>query len=186
MEQIIKNFIDLFKNEDAFIPADPAQLESLKALMGDKCSVVIDFFGRYQPDNVPMTDSYVSLLNIEKIVEENTVGEPGRFLAAHGVYVIALTVGGNVICIDSNNSSEGDPSVLIADSGFCSYNEFRECVEIGIAPEEIFEEVDDDILPLNYHNIVRCLPKIEDSFIEFMTKLSNDEYEDIEEYLEQE
>lgn len=68
---------------------------------------------------------------------------------------------------------------------FCSYNEIYECVEIGIVPEDVLEQIpQNEILRLNYPNITKCLRKIEDSFIEFMLKLSNDEYEDIEEYLE--
>lgn len=184
MKQIAKNFIEMCGNEDAFIEASSAQAEMLTDLIGEECSAVIEFFTKFQPNNLPMTESYVSLLNIEKIIAENAV-EPGEFLAEYGVYVIAVTAGGNAVCVDTNNMTDGDPSVLIADSGFCAYNDSLGCVEITVAPDEVLDELDDDeILPLNYENIVRCLPQIEESFTEFMSKLSVNEYDDIEEYLD--
>ena len=95
------------------------------------------------------------------------------------------------MCIDTNDVKDGDASVLLADHDFCSYNEFYDGVEISIAPKEVMEgyinkykeNPDCDILRLNYPNIKRCLLQIEDSFFEFMRKLSMNEYEDIEEYL---
>ncbi|MBE6753444.1 MAG: hypothetical protein E7559_03700 [Ruminococcaceae bacterium] len=184
MEQIVSNFIEMFGNDDAFAAATPEQIARLRELIGEQSAAVLDFYSRYQPNNVPMTESYVRLVDIDTIIAENTVGEPGKYLAQYGVFVFALTVGGNVICIDTNDIRDGNPSVLIADASFCAYNESCGCVEISVAPDEIMEECDDDILRLDYENIVRCLPRIEDSFTEFMSKLSNDEYEDVEEYLE--
>jgi len=40
------------------------------------------------------------------------------------------------------------------------------------------------MVAVNYPNIKKCLTKIEASFLLFMEKLSQNEYEDIEEYLE--
>ena len=185
MHQIIKNFNNIFEKEDLFIEASPMQINELKDLFGNDVSKVLDFYSKYQPHNVPMLNSYVQLIDINRIIEENTNGEPGKCLAEYGVYVFALTVGGNVLCIDTNDIKNGDASVLIADVNFCSYNEIYECVEIGIVPEDVLEQIPQNaILRLTYPNITKCLRKIEDSFIEFMLKLSNDEYEDIEEYLE--
>ena len=185
MYQIIKNFNKILGKGDSFTQASPIQINKLKTLFGNEVSKVIEFYSKYQPYNVPMLNSYVQLIDIDNIIEENTNAEPGKFLSKFGVFVFALTVGGNVLCINTNDTKNGDASVLIADANFCSYNEFYKCIEIGIAPEEVFEQLEEnEILPLNYSNIIKCLRKIEDSFMEFMLKLSSNEYEDIEEYLE--
>ncbi|WP_448821813.1 hypothetical protein [Cetobacterium sp.] len=132
-----------------------------------------------------MLSSYVQLIGIDNIIVENTNAEPGKYLAEYGVYVFAITVGGNVLCIDTNDVKEGDASVLIADSNFCSYNEVYDCIEIGIVPEMLLDDLSNNgIVRLNYMNIKKCLNKIDDSCLDFMMKLSNEEYEDIEEFLE--
>ena len=185
MNQIIKNFERIFERQDLFVEATPDQMEKLKRLFGSEVSKIIEFYGKYQPYNMPMSKSYVQLLDIENMIMENTKAEPGKYLADHNVFVFAVTVGGNVLCIDANSITCGDASVLIADVNFCSYNEIHDCVEIGIAPDEVLEQLaENEMLLLNYENIVKCLRKIDDSFMNFMLKLSNDEYEDIEEYLE--
>ena len=186
MKQIVENFKRIFEEEELFIQATSAQISKLENLLGKNVGKIIDFYREYQPYNMPMTESYVQLLDIDNIISENTEAEPGVYLADFGVFCFALTVGGNVLCIDTNDAKNGDASVLIADANFCSYNEFYNCVEIGIAPEEVLEQLaDDELLPLNYPNLKKCLTKIEDSFMDFMLKLSNDEYEDMEEYLEE-
>ena len=186
MNQIVENFKKAFQNEDLFIRSTPAQMEKLERLMGGEVGRIIDFYREFQPYNVPMSKSYVKLLDIDNMLLENTNAEPGKYLAEYGCFVFALTVGGNVLCIDTNNVKSGDASVLIADANFCSYNEIYECTEIGIIPDEVLEQLaDNEIVPLNYPNIVKCLKKVEDSFFAFMLKLSNDEYEDIEKFLEE-
>ena len=107
------------------------------------------------------------------MIEENTYAEPGKYLSDYGVFVFAVTVGGNVLCIDTNKVKNGYASVLIADANFCSYNEYYDCIEIGIAPDKVLDKLHgSEILRLNYPNIKKCLPKIENSFIKFMRKLS--------------
>lgn len=186
MDQIIENFKRIYEKEDLFIPATPMQMNKLENLLGAEVSKIIDFYREHQPYNMPMSKSYVQLLDIDNMISENTNAEPGKYLAEHGVFVFALTVGGNVLCIDTNHVESGDASVLIADANFCSYNEIHKCIEIGIVPDEVLAQLaENEIFPLNYSNITKCLRKIEDSFMDFMLKLSNDEYEDIEEYLEE-
>lgn len=185
MKQIAENFKRIYEKEELFIEATPMQISKLEGLLGNKVCKIIDFYKNYQPYDIPMSKSYVQLLDIEGIVLENTNAEPGKYLAEYGVIVFAVTVGGNVLCIDTNSANDGDASVLIADANFCSFNESLECVEIGIVPDEIYEQlIENEAVILNYENITKCLNKIENSFMEFMLKLSNDEYEDIEEYLE--
>ncbi|MDO5406326.1 MAG: hypothetical protein Q4F28_03215 [Eubacteriales bacterium] len=185
MNQIIDNFSEIFKREDLFSHATETEISQLKKLFGEKVNKVIEFYCKYQPNNFPMSKSYVQLIDIDKIIIENTIGEPGKFMAEYGVYVFALTVGGNVLCIDTNDVHDGDANVLIADSNFCSYNETHNCVEIGVAPEEVVQHLGEgEILVLNYANMTKCLKKIENSFLTFMLKLSKNEYDDIEAYLE--
>ena len=185
MQQIINNFTKMYRKEDLFIEATPTQINRLRSLFGSGVSVITDFYSRYQPNDVPMTKSYVRLLGIDTIIEENTRGEPGKYLAEYGVYVFAVTVGGNVICVDTNDIVNGDASVLIADENFCSYNTHHKCVEIGIVPREVLaQHPQTELIELNYPNIIKCLTKIESSFMEFMLKLSSNAYEDIEKYLE--
>lgn len=184
MIQVAANFKELLKREDLFDKATTVQENELRNLLKDGANNVVEFFINYQPYNIPMLDSYVKLIGIDNIIIENTKSEPGKYLAQFGVFVIAVTVGGNVICIDTNDAKDGDPSVLIADANFCSYNQFWDCIEIGIVPDDVTEQLqENELLCLNYDNIKKCLNKIEDSFIEFMLKLSKNQYDDIEKYL---
>lgn len=184
-EKVVKNFQKMFDEEDLFISSSNEQIEKLENLIGKKVEKFIDFYQDYQPYEIPMLDCYVKLLDIDNIIMENTYGEPGKYLAEYGVYVFALTVGGGVICIDTNNVHNGDAPVLIADVDFCFYNERLQDVEIANAPEKVFDKLkDDEVLTLNYPNIKKSLCKIENSFEKFMIKLSKNKYEDIEEYLD--
>lgn len=184
MLELVQNFYNTFNNKEIFCCASDDQIRNLSDLFGKKVNKIIDFYRQYQPNNIPMLDSYVKLLDIDNIIMENTVAEPGRYLAEYGVYVFALTVGGNVLCIDSNECTDDDASILIADSNFCTYNEFYKCVEIGDIPDELVDNLmKEGIVRLNYLNIKKCLKKIESSFFTFMKKLSKNEYGDIEDYL---
>lgn len=187
-KKIVENFKTIFAakvNEtELFQPAKEEQYEELKNLFGEQVTAVLDFYKLFQPVDLPLTDSYVKLLDIDSIIEENMNSEQSRYLADFGVYTFALTVGGNILCIDVNDCVDGDPVVLIADSSFCSYNEDDERVEIDMIPESVEEDFDDEeYVELNYVNIRKCLGKIEDSFMTFMDKLSQNKYEDIEEFL---
>lgn len=185
MNKIVKNFKKLFDKEDLFLPATPEQKKRLENLFGDKVGKIIDFYSEYQPWDMPITESYVQLLGIDNILLENTDGVPGKYLAEYGVFVFALTTGGNALCIDTNTAANGDTCVYIADADFVFHNEILDRMEIGAIPEDVAEKLsDDETLLLNYPNIVRCLRKVENSFMKFLLKLSMDKYEDIEEYLE--
>lgn len=161
-------------------------MNELESLGLNKVSRFIEFYREYNPVDCPMTDSYVSLCSIENIATENTKGEPGIYLSKIGLIVFAVTVGGNPICIDCNNVIDGDASVYIADSNFCAYNDDLEMVEIVWPSEELIEIVGDNDEPieLTYENALLCMKKVEDSFICFLEKLSRNEYEDLEELLE--
>lgn len=183
---IEKNFRDALNIKDMrqklFIKATDDQLNNLLNLLGEEVTEVINFYKDNQPYEMPMLDCYLSLCDIDRIIEENTSGEPGRYLCDYNIFVFAVTVGGDVVCIDKNDMRNGNPSVLLISSDFCMYNYNTGVVEIVDYPDGI-EIEDDDTVELNYENIVKCAYKIENSFTLFMEKLSRNEYEDIEELL---
>lgn len=184
---IEKNFRKSLNIEDTeqklFVKATEEQLNSLINLIGEEVTEVISFYKDYQPYEMPMLDCYLSLCDIDRIIEENTSGEPGIHLSNHNIFVFAVTVGGDVVCIDKNDMRKGDPSVLLFSSDFCMYNDELETVELVDYPDEL--DLDDDDIPeFNYENIVKCAYKIEKSFTRFMNKLSKNKYEDIEEFLD--
>lgn len=187
-EKIISNFKKLLEETESplFGSSSKEQLGELQQLVGNKVSRFIEFYEKYQPQHdFPTLDCYLTLLDIDGILVENQNGEPGEHLAKYGVFVFATTAGGDVVCIDTNNCKDGDPAVLIASHNFCFYNEELGCVELADVPDAVSDAFEDaDYIPLNYANIKKSLPKIESSFLKFMDKLSQNKYEDIEEYLD--
>lgn len=184
-EKIVANFKKLFgeTKEPMFAPATEEEMKKLRQLVGDDVPKFLEFYEKYQPQyGLPTMDCYLNLCDIDSILTENLDGEPGEHLAKYGVFAFATTVGGDLVCIDTNNCKEGDPAVLIASHTFCFYNDDMRRVELYDVPESVSDEYEDaDYIPLNYANIKKCLPRIEKSFIKFMDKLSRNQYEDIEE-----
>ena len=43
----------------------------------------------------------ISSISIDDIIVENTDGEPGMYLSKYGVFVFSVTLGGNVLLIDT-------------------------------------------------------------------------------------
>lgn len=184
MYEFMNGFYEMFGKENIFCKATIDQINQLKALWGDNVYKIIELYTNYQPNNMPMLESYVQLLGIDSIIDENTIAEPGKYLAQFRVYPFALTVGGNLLCIDTNECHNGDADVLIVDSNFCSYNKNYDCIEIGIIPNDIANDFSSEkIIKLNYENICKYVHKVEESFILFMYKLSRNEYDDIEDFL---
>lgn len=194
MKSIINNFVNLMKEdgfeeaEIVFEKSEQTKIEKLNALVGDNVNKVLEFYREYEPIELPMLPCYLRLLNIDAIIDENTCGEPGMHLAKYGVFTIGVTVGGNVVCIDTNNAKNGDPGVVLFDSNFCYYDAEKDIVRVGYIPGSamhLFDLTDkSQITVLNYENIQKCGYKICDSFVEFLEKLSTNYYEDIEELLD--
>lgn len=194
MKNIINNIIKLIREdgfeeaEILFAKSEETKMEKLSELIGDNVSRVLEFYREYEPIEVPMLPCYLRLLNIDSIIDENTCGEPGMHLAKYGVFTIGVTVGGNVVCIDTNNVNEGDTCVVLFDSNFCYYDAEKDIVRIGYIPTSamhLFDLTDkSQVTLLNYENIQKCGHKICDSFVEFLEKLSINYFEDIEEFLE--
>jgi len=171
---------DLFKTysfSSQFYSED--DLENLKILTVPK--KVIAFYKENEPQNMPILKSSVRLLSLNSIRDENSSGEPSMYLVKYGIIAIATTIGGNVICLDINELNDDEPRVLIVENQFCAYNDDLNCVEIISAPDDIVEEYDDDEpIELTYKNIKRCVTEVAKTFSEFMYKLANDEYSNIE------
>ncbi|MCR5609127.1 MAG: hypothetical protein K6G26_08705 [Lachnospiraceae bacterium] len=177
MFEFIKNFYNMFPdNKDLFCKPEEYRIEKLKELFGDKVNKIIDFYSKYEPDEIPLLESYVNLLGIDWIIMENTELSPGAFLSKHGFYVFATTVGGNALCINTNEANDGDASVYIADHSRFYYNDETDQAKIMGEEAWIYHE-------LNYDSIVKFSPKIESSFFTFMEKVSRNEYADVEDYL---
>ncbi len=191
MKKIVDNLIKIFledgaeESEIVFRKATEEQMQQLQDLVGDNAKEVLEFYREYQPKEVPMLPNYLSLLNIDGIVEENTCAEPGMHLAKYGVITIGVTVGGNVVCIDTN---DGGLKVLLFDSNFCYYDEEEDIVRIGHIPSSAKHLFDlsnpQKATTLSYENIQKCGHVLSESFMDFMEKLSNNYYEDIEEFLD--
>ena len=194
MKSIINNFVNLMQEdgfeeaEIVFEKSEQTKIEKLNALVGDNVNKVLEFYREYEPIELPMLPCYLRLINIDAIIDENTCGEPGMHLAKYGVFTIGVTVGGNVVCIDTNNANNGDPGVVLFDSNFCYYDAKKDIVRVGYIPGSamhLFDLTDkSQITVLNYENIQKCGYKICDSFVEFLEKLSTNYYEDIEELLD--
>ncbi|WP_167397446.1 SMI1/KNR4 family protein [Lysinibacillus mangiferihumi] len=158
-------------------------LENLKSYSIPE--TIVTFYRNFEPQNLPALSGGIRLLGLEQIKEENASAVPSMFFVKFGLLTVATTIGGNVICLDLNEIKNDEPSVLIADHSFCSYNDDLDVIECVIVPDDIADNYsDDEPIVLTYDLIKRCLPQVADSFSDFLNKLANEEYVDIEnEYL---
>lgn len=158
-------------------------LENLKSFLIPE--TIGNFYRDFEPQNLPALSGGIRLLGLEQIKKENASAVPSMFLVKFGLLTVATTIGGNVICLDLNAIKNGEPRILIADHSFCSYNDDLNVVECVIVPDDIADNYsDDEPIVLTYNLIKSCLPQIADSFSDFLIKLANEEYIDIEnEYL---
>lgn len=189
-EEIEKNFRSSLSKRnfegELFTKAADEQIDELINLMGDRAVKFIDFYKHLQPNEIPMMNCYASLCDIERIVEENTKRAPGAYLSRLGIYVFAVTGGGDSICIDVNDMQDGDPCVLIIDHTFLYCDEDTDEVEIDyISPlaEDKVNESDPNCYDFTYENVRKYVYKLEDRFSDFIEKYSLDEYDDFEKFL---
>ncbi len=166
-----------------FVPTTEEQLDSLRELVGDKCYKFIDFYKDYQPNNISFLNSNITLIGIDDVLSENTELAPGVVLSELGIFVFAVTVGGNVVCIDTNENTDGDPAVLLIDHSFIYFDPDDEA-EIANIPSYLNEDdFDEEDFELNYENVRKFVYRIEESFVEFIKKYSMNQYDDLEKYL---
>lgn len=188
-EEIIKNFKMTFFEEGStlFTKAKGEDIQELKELFGIKMEKVIDFYANYEPNEIPMLNCNIQLHNIERILDENYRGEPGKYLAMYGVYVFATTIGGGCVCLDTNNIVNGEPSILAVDSSFAYFDNEHDCIGIYLWKNNYkdygIDIYNDKLLQLNAENIQKFNCKISDSFSDFLYDLSVNKYDDIENYL---
>ena len=188
-EEMIRHFSELFPaipSEELFAPAKPKDLDALVELFGGRAERVIEFYRQYEPQNLPMLPCYAGLCDIAGILAENRC-ETGQYLAACGVFVIGTTVGGGLICIDTNEEQNGDPSVRVMDHSFTYYDEETRCAKIflwrgnwGNYGVDVSRDGTPEVTPAN---IQRYSHRLSESFTDFFYALSVNQYEDIEEYV---
>ena len=70
MYEFMNNFYEMFSNEDAFCAATKEQINQLKNLWGNNIYKITELYEKYQPNNIPMLESYVKLLGIDSIIDE--------------------------------------------------------------------------------------------------------------------
>ena len=170
--------------EPFFIETSNEQITALKELAGDECSKFIEFYEEYQPNNISFLKNNTTLIGIDDILLENTELAPGAVLSELGIFVFAVTIGGNAVCIDTNDMKDGDPVVLVIDHSFLYIDLDDDYVEIANLPSYIDEhDVPYEDFEFNYENVRKYVYKIEDSFVDFIRKYSKDEYDDLEKYL---
>lgn len=186
VENNLKNVFSDYNSEKFFVDTFAEQLHKLIGLVGESPVKFVEFYSEKQPNEMPNMKSYATLYCIDRIIEENTELAPGAYLAKLGIFVFAVTSGGNVICIDINDMNNGDPTVLLIDQSFCCGEEddIDSEVEIVNLPSYIDEDdYSDEDFEFNYENVRKFVYKIEDSFTEFVRKYSLNQYDDLEKKL---
>lgn len=192
-ENFVKKMCNLFvedgweeiETENFFQKPTETELDTLRRLVGDNVDKVMEFYKEYQPYELPMLPCYLNLRSIKVLVEENKNFAPGAYVSQHGVIVFGTTVGGDAVCIDTNRAVDGDPAVVMVDHTFCYEDGETGKICVSHVPQRVMEQLDPkEPLPFNYKTIALCASRINDSFVDFIKKLSEGYYEDMEEFLE--
>lgn len=183
LERLLKaRNIDL--NVCKFVPATEEQKKNLIELVGKDADKFIEFYTNYQPIGFPYF-AYAGLLDIDTLIEENLYNEPAACVAPYGIFAFMKTAGGDMVCIDVNNMQDGNPRVVILNHTLVYFeDESYEETVLSIPYNVLAEMGDEDISEeMSYENLRRYIPEIEATFTEFMKKLSEDYYDDIEKYM---
>lgn len=184
IENNLRTVFSDYSSEEFFTSTSMSQINKLVNLVGDSPVEFIEFYRENQPNSIPGLRSNTILLNVDGILEENTDLAPGTYLSKLGIYVFAVTIGGNVICIDINDMENGDPVVLIVDHSFCYCESDDSEIEIVNLPSYINEsDLLDEDFEFTHQNVRKFVYKIEDSFVRFMERYSLNQYDDLEMYL---
>jgi hypothetical protein len=139
---------------------------------------IINFYREFEPGNIPCLSDGVGLLNLEGIKMENSSFAPGAYLIRFGLITFATTTGGNAICMDLNELTEGEPRIVYADHTWFMFDEDVRQLKYNFYPHKVQE-------PKGYVNlgmIKKYLPEISKTFSEFLDLLSRNNDWDPEEY----
>jgi hypothetical protein len=154
-------------------------LESLRGLKVPQS--VVEFYAHFEPKSLPLLNGGIGLLDLAGIKEENSSGSPGLYLIKYGIITVATTIGGHSICLDINHLNDGEPRVIIIDYTFCTFNDDLDIIECLNGIEDIEKEYgDEEPIILSYEIVKKCCSEIAATFSEFLKKISNEEYPDLE------
>lgn len=195
MEEIFTGLCRVLKNEGMenpekyFHKASPEEVQKLTELAGTQVSEFTGFYAEYCPREVTgFHKADVRLLNVEGIRREVEEMAPGCFLKEFGIFVFATTAGGHVLAIDTNDVKNGDPRVLIMDNNFI-YEDFESPDKIKINEAFVSKESEEYFsngeAEATLENVRRGAIELEGSFVRFLQKLSNDQYDDVEKFMDE-
>ncbi|EQB90157.1 hypothetical protein J2Z44_001714 [Clostridium punense] len=185
--EIMKNLYDTYVSSSSFY-----EDEDLRCLKNYEVpEKVIYFYKEYNPKGNPMLFGGINLFDLNTIREYNSTAFPDAYLIKYGIAVIGNTIGGNLICLDLNCVTNGEPRVIGVDHTiiYCSDEHNKpEVVASEISEEEIklleagVIKEEDLIEWLSYETLVKYTPVIAETFSQFLLALSNEdaEFEDIE------
>lgn len=131
---------------------------------------IIDFYKKYEPNDLPYLSGYIDLLNIKEIKYVNTTMAPAAYLLRYGLLTIALTGEGDVIVMDLNNINKGQPRILFGSDKWFNFNEMIRKVNVS----SYFLGISNAYLSDNI--IKNKLPVIEETFYDFIIGLSEEKY----------
>lgn len=165
-----------------------AERQKLISLVGTEATTFTAFYEKYQPDDlVTFAKADINFLSIERIVEEIEGMAPSYYLKDFGIIPFASTTGGNVLAIDTNGIKGGDPRVLIIDHQFL-YEDANEpgklWIDSGFVSKAAADFFDDDC-EATVENLQRGAIELEGSFVRFLQRLSRDEYDEVEDYMDE-
>lgn len=138
---------------------------------------ILRFYQEMNPIHAPMNDAGVDLADLDHMRDEYSQLAPGCYCIKFGLLVIGTTTGGNPIIVDLYDESA---PVFICDHTLLSHEQKEGQVTLYFLfpPKSLQEEYGSGAIPVNRDTILACLTPIEKSFETFITKLSQNEYED--------
>lgn len=131
---------------------------------------IIEFYKKYEPNDLPYLSGYIDLLSIKEIKYVNTTIAPSAYLLRYGLLTIALTGEGDAIVIDLNNINKGQARILFCSAKWFKFNEMLRKVNVS----SYFLGISNAYLSDNI--IKNKLPVIEETFYDFVLGLSEEKY----------
>jgi len=168
LEDNIEDMINKIKIENNI--CEPEELEGLT--MSSLPKSIIDFLKNYISDDDIDLGADVIQLGKQDFVKENTQLMPGALMVGFKYLTFASTTGGNAICFNLNEITDGEPSIYIVDHSIVSGR------KVGIS-----HGMEMEFFSLDNSNVHKVVKKVASSFSELLNILINDEISDIETFL---